>query len=58
MQQARQADPGATQPTVIADTRSNSVLIGGDRATREKLLALIRRLDKPAADGGDTQWCT
>lgn len=55
MQQARQADPGATQPTVIADTRSNSVLIGGDRADREKLLGLIRRLDQPSRDGGDTQ---
>ena len=55
MQQARQGDPGATQPTVIADTRSNSVLIGGDHADREKLLALIRQLDQPSRDGGDTQ---
>ncbi|WP_051748717.1 type II secretion system secretin GspD [Nevskia soli] len=54
-QQARQADPGAAQPVVIADTRSNSVLVGGDGAERGKLLALIRQLDQPGRDGGDTQ---
>ncbi|MDB5973463.1 MAG: type secretion system protein GspD, partial [Nevskia sp.] len=54
-QQARQADPGAAQPVVIADTRSNSVLVGGDGAERGKLLTLIRQLDQPGRDGGDTQ---
>lgn len=54
-QQARQADPGAVQTTVISDPRSNSVLLGGDRAEREKLIALIKLLDKPGNNKGDTQ---
>ncbi|MDR3417990.1 MAG: type II secretion system secretin GspD [Nevskia sp.] len=54
-QQARQADPGAVQTTVIADPRSNSVLIGGDRAEREKMIALIKQLDQPSKNLGDTQ---
>ncbi len=54
-QQARQADPGAVQTTVISDPRSNSVLLGGDRAEREKLISLIKLLDKPGNNKGDTQ---
>ncbi len=54
-QQARQADPGAVQTTVISDPRSNSVLIGGDRAERDKLITLIKELDKPGNNKGDTQ---
>ena len=53
-QQTRQADPGALQVSVIADTRSNSVLLGGDRSEREKLVALIRKLDQPSLNQGDT----
>ncbi len=54
-QQARQADPGAAQPAAIADTRSNSVLISGDGAERDKLRGLIRQLDQPGSNSGDTQ---
>ena len=54
-QQTRQADAGAAQVSVVADTRSNSVLLGGDRAERERLLALIRKLDQPNQNQGDTQ---
>jgi general secretion pathway protein D len=54
-QQARQADPGAVQTTVISDPRSNSVLIGGESSERQKLLALIKQLDKPNNNKGDTQ---
>jgi len=54
-QQTRQADAGATQSAVVADTRSNSVLISGDSSEREKLVALIRQLDQPGANKGDTQ---
>ncbi|HWY23351.1 MAG TPA: type II secretion system secretin GspD, partial [Nevskia sp.] len=54
-QQARQADPGAVQTTVISDPRSNSVLIGGESSERQKLLALIKQLDQPNNNKGDTQ---
>jgi general secretion pathway protein D len=40
---------------VVADERSNSVLIGGDQAQRLKIRALIAHLDTPLESGGDTR---
>jgi len=40
---------------VVADERSNSVLIGGDQAQRLRLRALIAHLDTPLQAGGDTR---
>ncbi|MBV9317117.1 MAG: type II secretion system protein GspD, partial [Gammaproteobacteria bacterium] len=40
---------------VVADDRSNSVLIGGDQAQRLRLRALIAHLDTPLEAGGDTR---
>ncbi|MBL6751491.1 MAG: type II secretion system secretin GspD, partial [Nevskia sp.] len=54
-QQGRQADPGAPQPAIIADARSNSVLLAAGHDDRDKLIALIRQLDSPSKDSGDTQ---
>jgi general secretion pathway protein D len=41
--------------TLVADARTNSVLIGGDKSERIRLRALIAHLDTPLEDGGDTQ---
>lgn len=54
-QQDKQADPTTKPTTIIADERSNSVLIGGDKAERQKFLDIIAQLDIPLADGGSTQ---
>ena len=55
-QQAAQAEGGATQPSrVIADDRSNSVLIGGEKTQRLRIKALVAHLDTPLDNGGDTQ---
>lgn len=54
-QQDKQADPTARAPAVIADERTNSVLLGGDKADRQKMLAIISKLDTPQAEGGSTQ---
>ena len=54
-QQSRQTDPGASQATVIADTRSNSVLIGGDKSQRAKLIDIIKELDTPQKNVGGTE---
>ncbi|MCK9385591.1 MAG: type II secretion system secretin GspD [Nevskia sp.] len=54
-QQNRQADPTVQQSTVIADERSNSVLLGGDKNERARMLDIIHRLDLPQGGGGDTQ---
>jgi general secretion pathway protein D len=40
---------------VVADERSNSVLIGGDEAQRLRVRAIIAHLDTPLAGGGDTR---
>ncbi|HYL71427.1 MAG TPA: type II secretion system secretin GspD, partial [Candidatus Dormibacteraeota bacterium] len=40
---------------VVADERSNSVLIGGEQAQRLRLRALIAHLDTPLEAGGDTR---
>ncbi|HYB32527.1 MAG TPA: type II secretion system secretin GspD [Steroidobacteraceae bacterium] len=47
------AEGGAVK--VVADERSNSVLIGGDQALRLRLRALIAHLDTPLEAGGDTR---
>ncbi len=54
-QQNQKADAGAVQTTIISDPHSNSVLIGGERSERDKLIALIRKLDTPGNNKGDTQ---
>jgi general secretion pathway protein D len=55
-QQAQAAEGGANQPTrVIADDRSNSVLIGGDKSQRLRIKTLVAHLDTPLDNGGDTQ---
>jgi len=41
--------------SLVADARTNSVLIGGDKTERLRLRALIAHLDTPLEDGGDTQ---
>jgi general secretion pathway protein D len=39
----------------VADDRTNSVLIGGDKTKRLRIRALIAHLDTPLEDGGDTR---
>ncbi len=51
-------DPAAatgTTPRMVADERSNSILLSGDKATRLRLRALITHLDTPVDSGGNTQ---
>ncbi len=54
-QQAAAEGGAASQTRIIADDRSNSVIIGGDKATRLRIKALIAHLDTPLDNGGDTQ---
>lgn len=41
--------------SLVSDSRTNSVLIGGDKSERLRIRALIAHLDTPLEDGGDTQ---
>ena len=49
------ADPTTVPVAVIADERSNSVLIAGDKSERQKLLEVLRTLDVPIGEDGTTQ---
>ncbi len=53
--QAPRADGAPVNTQLVADARTNSILIGGDRSERLRLRALIAHLDTPLEDGGDTQ---
>lgn len=50
-----QNEPGSASAKVVADDRTNSVLLSGDKAQRLRLKALITHLDTPLEAGGDTQ---
>jgi general secretion pathway protein D len=54
-QQGAGAEGGTLGAKVIADDRSNSVLIGGDKNMRLRIKALVAHLDTPLDNGGDTQ---
>ncbi|HBC57166.1 MAG TPA: type II secretion system protein GspD [Gammaproteobacteria bacterium] len=41
--------------TVVADERTNSVLLGGDKIERLRIRALVTHLDTPVGREGDTQ---
>jgi general secretion pathway protein D len=55
LMQSPRADGAPVSISLIADARTNSVLIGGDKSERLRLRALIAHLDTPLEHGGDTQ---
>lgn len=46
---------GNSRVTLVADERTNSVLVTGDTTARLRYRALITHLDTPLEEGGDTQ---
>ncbi len=53
--QKPRADGAPVTINLVADARTNSVLIGGDKSDRLRMRALLAHLDTPLQDGGDTQ---
>jgi general secretion pathway protein D len=53
--QTPRADGMPISTSLVADARTNSILIGGDKADRLRLRALIAHLDTPLEDGGSTR---
>lgn len=49
------AEAGAGQAKLVADERTNSVLMGGEKSQRLRLRTLVAHLDTPLETGGDTQ---
>src|SRR5450755_800837 len=54
-QQQAAAEGAATGFKVVADERSNSILLSGEKDTRLRMRVLIAHLDTPLQSGGDTQ---
>jgi len=52
---ARAEGAAGRSTTIVADDRTNSVLVSGDKAERLRLRALITHLDTPLEEGGDTR---
>lgn len=55
LQQSARGAGGAPTITVVADARTNSVLISGDKTERLRIRTLVTHLDTPLEDGGDTR---
>lgn len=53
-QQEQKGQAPTERPTLVADERTNSILVGGDRSARLQLRAIISHLDTPAEVEGDT----
>jgi general secretion pathway protein D len=49
------AEGGGAMVKVVADERTNSVLLTGERSARLRIKALIVDMDTPLSTGGDTQ---
>lgn len=52
---APRSDGAPVSVTLVADARTNSVLIGGDKSERLRVRTLVAHLDTPLEAGGDSQ---
>jgi len=55
LNQGQGAEGAASAVKVVADDRTNSILLTGEKSQRLKLKALIVNMDTPLTAGGDTQ---
>jgi general secretion pathway protein D len=55
LMQHPRSDGAPISTSLVADARTNSILIGGDKKDRLQLRTLITHLDTPLEDGGDTR---
>jgi general secretion pathway protein D len=55
IQQLSSQDPKKKKNNLIADDRTNSILLGGNKASRLRIKALVAHLDTPVDVGGATQ---
>ena len=55
LNQGQGAEGAGAAVKVVADERTNSILLTGEKSQRLKLKALVLEMDTPLATGGDTQ---
>lgn len=53
--QGKQNAGGKSTPTVVADDRTNSVIVSGDIKARQRLINLIERMDQELETSGNTR---
>lgn len=53
--QGKSATPDNLEPKVVADDRTNSVIVSGDIKARKRIINLISRLDKELESNGNTR---
>ncbi len=54
-QKSKKKEAPGNALTIVADERTNSILLGGEKSQRLRLRAIISHLDSPIASGGNTQ---
>jgi len=55
LRKSGQGKAATAAPVLVADERTNSILLGGNKAERLRLRALIAHLDTSTEDGGNTK---
>ena len=55
LQQGTAVEGTGRRTTVVADERTNSILVSGEKTERLRLRTLIAHLDTPLEEGGDTR---
>ncbi|MDG6097568.1 type II secretion system protein GspD [Alteromonas sp. ZYF713] len=53
--QGKQAAGGKSEPRVVADDRTNSVIVSGDSKARKRLINLVQRMDQELETNGNTR---
>lgn len=51
----KQAASGKSAPRVVADDRTNSIIVSGDNKARQRLIKLISRMDQELETSGNTR---
>ncbi|MDC8829349.1 type II secretion system secretin GspD [Alteromonas gilva] len=53
--QGKQNATGKSEPRVVADDRTNSIIVSGDSKARKRLINLIQRMDQELETNGNTR---
>ncbi|MAJ70238.1 MAG: type II secretion system protein GspD [Alteromonadaceae bacterium TMED7] len=53
--QGKQAAGGKREPRVVADDRTNSIIVSGDSKARKRLINLVQRMDQELETNGNTR---
>ncbi|MEC8228225.1 MAG: type II secretion system secretin GspD [Pseudomonadota bacterium] len=53
--QGKQAACGKSEPRVVADDRTNSIIVSGDSKARKRLINLVQRMDQELETNGNTR---